>query len=74
MPELPYIKTITELQLIARINGREYVARKSTTDEDTPEGMREAFSWLSNERAIGEFVRVESRKKIVQTSPWLPVL
>lgn len=82
MPDLPYRdtsrKVTTELRLIASLGGREYVHRRSTTDKDTPEGMKLEFEWLSNERAVGDFVRVESQEKIVErvvhSSEWQTVL
>ena len=78
-------KTITEYRLIAtwpesyRELGKEnleYVAMTRNAENDTPEGMREEYSWYLTERAGGDFVRVEKRVRhvVTETTEWEEVL
>ena len=70
------VESKVEHRVISRSNhsGEEYEYLNTDDPAASPENMKESFSWLSTERAVGEFVRVERREVITYSSDWETVL
>lgn len=66
------MSTRTQYRVVSHFpNGKQHVALSGTLEPGmTAESLEEMFSWLSTERDIGEFDRVEIRTVTTEYTQW----